>query len=270
MDSLVMRRAMTYAANFNALIIHHTMDNDLASAGVMHDGELAVRLGLPGIPEAAEVIMIERDLRLMELTGARYHIAQISCAESLKVIRDAKARGLPVTCGVSANHLMLNENDVQNYRTFAKLMPPLRSEQDRLALAEAVGDGTIDVIVSGHNPQGEDAKRRPFEEAEYGSVGVETLLAASLSLYHDGIASLDRLITALTATPASLLGLETGNLNIGSRADFSLLDLDAPWVVDGNLLHSRSKNAAIEGRKLQGKVMETVVAGQTIFRAEND
>ena len=170
-----------------------------------------------------------------------------------------------MTCGVSSNHLMLNQNDVENYRTFAKLMPPLRTEEDRQALIEAIADGTIDVIVSGHNPQGEDAKRRPFGEAEFGSIGVETLLAAGLTLHHEVKVPLTRLIEAMSTTPSRLLGLSAGTLSIGHPADLILIDIDAPWIVDADNLHSRSRNAAIEGRKVQGKVTETIVSGKTVF-----
>mgnify|MGYP001397256135 FL=1 len=265
MNARIMQKAMSYAANFDALIMHHAIDANLVGDGVMNEGELAIRLGLSGIAVIAETIMIERDIRLVEATGARYHVAQISSRESIDIIRQAKDRGLPVTCGVSANHLMLNQNDVENYRTFAKLMPPLRTEEDRQALIEAIADGTIDVIVSGHNPQGEDAKRRPFGEAEFGSIGVETLLAAGLTLHHEIEVPLTRLIDAMSTTPAKLLGLSAGELTIGHPADLALIDIDAPWIVDADNLHSRSRNAAIEGRKVQGKVMKTVVSGKTVF-----
>ena len=265
MNARIMQKAMSYAANFDALIMHHAIDANLVGDGVMNEGELAIRLGLSGIAVIAETIMIERDIRLVEATGARYHVAQISSRESIDIIRQAKDRGLPVTCGVSANHLMLNQNDVENYRTFAKLMPPLRTEEDRQALIEAIADGTIDVIVSGHNPQGEDAKRRPFGEAEFGSIGVETLLAAGLTLHHEIEVPLTRLIDAMSSTPAKLLGLSAGELTIGHPADLALIDIDAPWIVDADNLHSRSRNAAIEGRKVQGKVMKTVVSGKTVF-----
>ena len=171
MNALTMRRALSYAGTFDSLIVQHAMDQDLQSAGVMHESEMATRLGLAGIPVAAETAMIDRDLRLVELTGARYHIAQISASDSVETVRAAKKRGLPVSCGVSASHLMLNQNDVENYRTFAKLSPPLRCEEDRLALIAGVADGTIDVVVSGHNPQNEEAKRQPFAQAAYGTVG---------------------------------------------------------------------------------------------------
>mgnify|MGYP001403230996 FL=1 len=265
MNARIMQKAMSYAANFDALIMHHAIDANLVGDGVMNEGELAIRLGLSGIAVIAETIMIERDIRLVEATGARYHVAQISSRESIDIIRQAKDRGLPVTCGVSANHLMLNQNDVENYRTFAKLMPPLRTEEDRQALIEAIADGTIDVIVSGHNPQGEDAKRRPFGEAEFGSIGVETLLAAGLTLHHEIEVPLTRLIDAMSTTPAKLLGLSAGELTIGHPADLALIDIDAPWIVDADNLHSRSRNAAIEGRKVQGKVLKTIVSGKTVF-----
>ena len=269
MNARIMQKAMSYAANFNALIMHHAIDTNLVGEGVMNESELAIRLGLSGIPVIAETIMIERDIRLVEATGARYHIAQISSRKSIDIVRQAKDKGLPVTCGVSSNHLMLNQNDVENYRTFAKLMPPLRTEEDRHALIEAIADGTIDVIVSGHNPQGEDAKRRPFGEAEFGSIGVETLLAAGLTLHHEVKVPLTRLIEAMSTTPSRLLGLSAGTLSIGHPADLILIDIDAPWIVDADNLHSRSRNAAIEGRKVQGKVTETIVSGKTVF-SNND
>ena len=265
MNARIMQKAMSYAANFNALIMHHAIDTNLVGEGVMNESELAIRLGLSGIPVIAETIMIERDIRLVEATGARYHIAQISSRKSIDIVRQAKDKGLPVTCGVSSNHLMLNQNDVENYRTFAKLMPPLRTEEDRQALIEAIADGTIDVIVSGHNPQGEDAKRRPFGEAEFGSIGVETLLAAGLTLHHEVKVPLTRLIEAMSTTPSRLLGLSAGTLSIGHPADLILIDIDAPWIVDADNLHSRSRNAAIEGRKVQGKGTETIVSGKTVF-----
>ena len=269
MNARIMQKAMSYAANFDALIMHHAIDTNLVGEGVMNESELAIRLGLSGIPVIAETIMIERDIRLVEATGARYHIAQISSRKSIDIVRQAKDKGLPVTCGVSSNHLMLNQNDVENYRTFAKLMPPLRTEEDRQALIEAIADGTIDVIVSGHNPQGEDAKRRPFGEAEFGSIGVETLLAAGLTLHHEVKVPLTRLIEAMSTTPSRLLGLSAGTLSIGHPADLILIDIDAPWIVDADNLHSRSRNAAIEGRKVQGKVTETIVSGKTVF-SNND
>jgi dihydroorotase len=185
-SSKVMRNVLAYAKDFGALIVHHLEDPTLAQDGVMNEGEVATRLGLRGIPAAAETIMLERDIRLVELTGGRYHAGQISCRASLDIIRTAKLMGLPVTCGVSINHLTLNENDIGPYRTFFKMKPPLRSEDDRRAMVEGVASGDIDVIVSAHDPRGAEGKRRPFAEAADGAVGLETLLAASLSLYHRG------------------------------------------------------------------------------------
>lgn len=260
----LLRRAMSYAHTFDLPVVQHIEEQSLAS-GVMNEGESATRLGLPGIPALAETIMLERDLRLVELTGARYHASQISCAASLEVIARAKQTGLPVSCGVSVNHLVLNENDIGAYRTFFKLSPPLRNEQDRQALVGGVNDGTIDIIVSGHDPQSADTKRLPFAEAAFGAIGVETLFSAALSLVHEGHLSLSRLIEALSSTPSSLLGLESGTLLPGRPADFSLIDPDRSWQVNDNALHSLSKNSPFEHRTLEGRVMRTVVAGRDVF-----
>jgi dihydroorotase len=265
MNALTMRRALSYAANFDALIMQHAMDQDLQSAGVVHESELATRLGLAGIPVAAETAIIDRDLRLVENTGARYHIAQISAADSVDAIRAAKARGLNVSCSVSATHLMLNENDVANYRTFAKLNPPLRSETDRLALIDGIADGTIDVVVSGHNPQDAEAKRQTFAKSAYGTVGVETLLASVLTLHHADELDLLPLLATITSQPAALLGIEAGSLTAGNKADFALVDLEAPWVVNADRLRSKSQNSAIEGRKVQGVVEACYVSGKCVF-----
>ncbi len=264
-NSRLLSRAMKYARDFGLLVVQHVEDPDLAG-GVMHSGEVATRLGLPGIPAAAELIALERDLRLVEMTGAPYHAAQISCAASLEVIRRAKDKGLPVSCGVSINHLTLNENDVGAYRTFFKLSPPLRREEDRVALVEGLADGTIDIIVSSHDPQDADTKRVPFSEAAFGAVGLETLLSAGLSLVHSGQLSLERLVTAMTATPASLLCLEYGSLLQGRPADLSLVSLDKPWLVDAELLHSASRNTAFEGRAFEGRVLETIVGGASVYK----
>jgi dihydroorotase len=260
----ILRRAMSYAHTFGVLLVQHVEDRALAT-GVMNEGENATRLGLPGIPAAAETIMLERDLRLVELTGARYHAAQISCSASLEVMRRAKDKGLPVSCGVSVNHLTLNENDIGAYRTFFKIAPPLRGEKERLALVEGLADGTIDLIVSGHNPQSADTKRLPFAEAAFGAIGLETMFAATLSLVHGGQISMSRMIEALSTTPARLLGLEAGTLMPGRPADFVVADLDSSWLVEDERLHSLSKNSPFEHRSLEGRVMETVVAGRQVF-----
>ncbi|NIJ40035.1 dihydroorotase [Parvibaculum indicum] len=263
-NAQVVRRAMSYAKLFDALLVQHAEEPSLAS-GVMHEGELSSRWGLTGIPAAAETIMIERDLRLMELTGGRLHIAQISCEASVEIIRAAKNRGLPVTCGVSAAHLQLNQLDIQGYRTFFKLSPPLRSEQDRQALVAGLADGTIDVIVSGHDPQDADVKRRPFEEANFGAIGLETLLAAGLALVHSGDVPLARLLDTMTHVPADLLDLGTGRLAAGLPADLILIDTDMPWQLKPEALKSVSKNTPFEDRRFQGRVLRTIVGGRMVF-----
>jgi len=232
---------------------------------VMNEGEVATRLGLPGIPREAETIMLERDLRLAELTGGRYHAGQISCRASLDIVRAAKERGLPITCGVSINHLTLNENDIGPYRTFFKMRPPLRSEDDRAAMVEGIASGDIDVIVSAHDPQDADGKRRPFAEAADGAIGVETLLSAALRLYHDGSVDLSTLLRALTANPARLLGLPSGRLAKGAPADLVLIDLDTPFVVNPELLRTRSKNTPFDEARLQGRALMTLVAGRAVY-----
>jgi dihydroorotase len=263
-NASLLRKAMTYAKDFSMLVVQHAEEPTLAG-GVMNAGEIASRLGLSGNPAMAEVIMLERDLRLVEMTGAQYHAAQLSCAQSVDVIRAAKARGLPVTCGVSAHHLTLNENDIGAYRTFFKLSPPLRSETDRRALVAGVADGTIDVIVSGHDPQSEDTKRLPFAEAAFGAIGLDTMLSACLSLYHYENMPLHRLVEALSETPATILSLECGRLAAGAPADFILVDLNLSWRVEDDVLRSRAKNSPYEHRTLEGRAVETVVAGRSVY-----
>jgi dihydroorotase len=264
-NARILRRAMAYAKDFGVLIVQHVEDADLALNGVMHESEMSARMGLPGIPDAAEVVTLERDIRLVELTGAAYHASQLSSARSLDVIRRAKHDGLPVTCGVSINHLCLNEHDIVPYRTFFKLSPPLRSEADRQALVEGVKDGTIDAIVSSHDPQNPDTKRLPFDEAAAGAIGLETLLSAAWGLHlNDGV-PLEQLLPALSSTPARILGLETGTLALGALADFTLFNPDIMWPVDEAALRSKSNNSAFEGRIMQGRVTNTVIGGQTVY-----
>ena len=267
-NTRVMKNALLYARDFGALIVHHTEDPYLSGSGAMNSGEVATRLGLPGIPKMAEIITLERDVRLVEMTGGRYHAATISCEDSLAVIRQAKARGLPVTCGVSINHLTLNENDIGSYRTFLKVRPPLRREDDRAAMVRAVANGEIDTIVSSHDPQDADVKRRPFAEAADGAAGLETLLAASLRLYHAGEVALPTLLRAMTFNPAKLFGLPSGRLAKGAPADLIIVDLDEPWVVNKDLLRSRSKNTPFDEAKMQGRVVRTLVGGETVYPAE--
>jgi dihydroorotase len=261
----VMRRALTYARNFDALVVARPMDLDLAAGGVMNEGEISARLGLPGAPVAAETIMVERDMRLAELTGARYHAAQISAGASLEVIRRAKANGLAVTAGVSINNLVLNENDIGPYRTFFKLRPPLRSEDDRRAMVDGIASGAIDVIVSDHDPQDADTKRHPFIEAAFGAVGLETLLPAALSLHLNEEIGLLPLFAAMTCNPARIFGLDGGTIAEGAPADLVLVDLKTPWVVELDGLTSKCKNTPFEARTLQGRALMTMVGGRTVF-----
>ena len=264
-DAAVMRRALTYARDFGALVMHHPADPNLVGTGVMNEGEVATRLGLTGIPKEAEIVVVERDIRLATLTGGRYHAAQVSCAESLDLIRRAKARGLAVTCAAAIAHATLNENDIGPYRTFFRMSPPLRHEDDRLAVVAGIADGTIDAIVSSHDPQDVDTKRHPFAEAADGAVGLETLLAAALRLVHNGDIDLLRLFRALSTRPAEILGLEVGRLAPGAPADIVVVDPGAPWVCDGDKLRSRSKNTPYEGARFQGRVLRTLVAGRTVY-----
>ncbi len=263
-NAQVMRRLLTYTSDFDALVVHHVEDPDLASIGVMNAGLVASRLGLPGVHSAAETIMLERDIRLVNWTRGRYHAALISCGDSLDVIRGAKKNKLPVTCGVSINNLTLNENDIGPYRTFFKLRPPLRSEDERRAMVEGVASGMIDVIVSDHNPQDVDVKRQPFAEAGDGAIGLETLLPAALRLYHNEEAGLMPLLRAMTSRPAEILGLAGGRIEKGRPGDLIVLDPGVPWVVDPAHLRSRSKNTAFDEARLQGRVIRTLVAGQTV------
>ncbi len=270
-DSLMMRRAMAYARDFGAVISHVTQDRALAGAGVMNEGLFASWLGLPGIPREAELIPLVRDLALARLTGADYHAAKLSTALSADAVAAAKAEGLSVTAGVSVNHLSLYENDIGEYRTFFRLEPPLRTEDDRLAMVEALRNGTIDVISSSHDPQDVDGKRVPFADAVPGAIGLETLLGVALRLHHSGDVPLMRLVDAMSTAPARLFGLPGGTLKPRADADLAIVDLDRPWTVREADILSRSKNTCHEGALLSGKVLRTMVAGRTIFseNAEN-
>ena len=266
-NALVMRRALTYARDFGAVVAHETQDADLASSGVMNEGLYASWLGLSGIPREAEAIPLERDLALARLTRGTYHAAKISTAMAAQAMRRAKADGANVTAGVAIHNLSLNELDVGEYRTFFRLTPPLRAEEDRLAMIEAIRDGAIDIIVSSHDPQDVDTKRLPFADAAAGAIGLETLLGAALRLYHNGDVPLLRLIETVSTAPARLFGLPGGTLKPGAVADLALVDLDEPWIVSETGIRSRSKNTCFEGARLQGKVLQTMVAGRTVFRA---
>ena len=264
-NALVMRRALTYARDFDALIVHQTEDPDLIGDGVMNEGEFAARLGLLGIPKAAETVMLERDIRLVALSGGRYHAASVTCAESLEVLRRAKDAGLKVTASASINHLTLNENDIGPYRTFLKVSPPLRSEDDRKALVEALGQGLIDVVMSDHNPQDVETKRLPFAEAAPGAIGLETMLTAGLRLVHSGEIELITLLRAMSTRPAELLGIPGGTLKSGAPADVIVVDTDVPWVVDPTELKSKCKNTPFDEARMLGRVVRTIVAGRTVY-----
>jgi dihydroorotase len=265
-NTRVMRNALLYAKDFDALIVHHTEDPYLSKNSSMNSGVVSARLGLPAVSKAAETITLERDIRLVEVTGGRYHASNISCQDSLDVMIGAKKRGLNVTCGVSINHLTLNENDIGPYRTFFKVRPPLRTESDRVAMVQGVADGHIDFIVSSHDPQDADVKRRPFAEAADGAIGLETLLSAALRLQHgDPGISLLTLWTAMAFNPARRLGLKGGTLAKGEAADLIVVDLGEPWVVNKDHLRSRSKNSPFDDSKMQGRVLRTVVAGETVY-----
>jgi dihydroorotase len=266
-NSRTLQRVMSYAAAFNALIACRPADPWLSEGAVATSGELATRLGLAGVPAIAERIQLERDLALVEQTGARFLVDQISTAGALETLARARARGLEVAASVSINHLCFNEVDIGDYRTFYRLDPPLRPESDRQAMIEAVRDGLIDVITSAHAPAPAEDKRRPFAEATPGAIGLETLLPAALSLHHeDGLDLLD-LLRPLTSGPAGLLGLEAGVLAADAPADLVLFDPGAPVVVDAATLKSKSKNSPFDGRRLQGKVLLTVVGGRIVHDA---
>jgi dihydroorotase len=263
-DTLLLRRVMTYAREFDAVVSLELREKYLGN-GVMNEGLFASWLGLSGVPKEAEIIPLERDLRIAGLTRAKYHAAKISVAESAEAMRVARSRGANATCGVSINHLALNENDIGEYRTFFKLSPPLRSEDDRVAMADALADGTIDIIVSSHDPQDVDTKRLPFADAEDGAIGLETLLAAALRLHHDGRVPLMRLIDAMSTRPAQIFGLDAGTLKPGAKADITLIDLDEPWIVSKDMILSRSKNTPFEDARFSGRAVATYVAGKCVY-----
>ncbi|MDZ4776604.1 MAG: dihydroorotase [Alphaproteobacteria bacterium] len=264
-DSRVLRRALSYSSAFGALIAHRPEDPCLARGGVAHESALAARMGLAGIPAAAEYIFAERDCALAEITGGRLLLDMISAARTLDPIRRAKAAGVKVHASVGIHHLTLNELELNDYRTFAKFSPPLRSEDDRQALIAGLRDGVIDVVVSGHDPRPPEEKRLPFDEAAFGASALETLLPALLSLHHGEDVPLMDLIAAVTSRPAEILGLPQGRLAVGAPADMVLLDLDAPFKFDAETMLSKCKNSPFDGRLMQGRVTRTIVGGATVF-----
>ena len=268
-DAQVMRRALSYASTFGLMIVQHPEEPSLAADGVMNAGEVATRLGLFGIPEEAEVIMIERDLRLAGLTGGRLHIAHVSTGAGIDAIRRAKAGGLNVTCDTAPPYFALNEAAIGDYRTFAKLSPPLRDEDSRQAVVEGLKDGTIDAIASDHTPRDEESKRLPFAQAAPGGIGLNTLLAVSLELHHNGHMGLLDVLRLITSAPAGLMGLPAGRLEKGAPADLVLFDPEEGWKVDADALVGKAKNSPFDGRPVQGRVLRTVVDGRTVFEPEN-
>ncbi|ODT87098.1 dihydroorotase [Phenylobacterium sp. SCN 70-31] len=264
-DSKVLRRVLSYAKAFGTPVAHRPSDPWLSAGAAASEGEFAARMGLPSVPAVAERIMLERDLALVELTGAPFIVDQITTAGALETLKRGLDRGLPVTATTSINHLSFNEIDIGDYRTFCKLDPPLRSEDDRQAVIDAVASGLIQVIVSAHAPAPAEDKRLPYDEAAPGAVGLQTLLPALLAFHHEGRIPLIDLIRAVTAAPARLLGLPCGRIAKGAPADLVLCDLDAPVVVDADKLVSKSKNSPFDGRRLQGKVLRTLVDGRTVY-----
>tara|TARA_Y100000590_G_scaffold154528_1_gene177627 strand:+ start:1453 stop:2739 length:1287 start_codon:yes stop_codon:yes gene_type:complete len=264
-NTRLMSRIMKSAHDLNSLILQHAEDFELSKNGMINDGIIATKLGLQGIPDLAELIIIERDLTLLESIKCRYHISQISSKKSVDIVNERKQK-VKFTCGVSINNLSLNENDIGDFRTFLKLSPPLRTEDDRVSLVEGLNNNTIDVIVSDHKPEDEEQKRLTFAQAATGSSGIETLLPLSLELHHNGSVKLEKIIQALTSNPAKILKINKGNLTIGNDADFCIVDINKPWIVKKDKLISKSKNTSIENKKLQGKVTNTFVKGVELFK----
>ena len=266
-DTKVLSRALTYARSLGALVICHPQEPGLSKGGAATSGKFASLRGLPAVSSMAERMGLDRDIALVEMTGVRYHADQITTARALPALERAKKNGFDVTAGTSMHHLTLNELDVSDYRTFFKVKPPLRSEEDRQATVEAVRSGLIDIIGSFHTPQDEESKRLPFEEAASGAVGLETMLPVLLRLYHSGELELPTLFRALSLNPAKRLGLASGRMAKGAPADLVLFDADKPFVLDRFKLQSKSKNTPFDGARLQGKVLATFVAGTAVYRS---
>ncbi|MCW5750365.1 MAG: dihydroorotase [Alphaproteobacteria bacterium] len=269
-EARLMRRALAYASTFDAILVQVPEEPSLARDGVMNEGEMSMRLGLSGIPAMAETIMVERDLRLVELTGGRLHFSHVSTATAVAALGAARARGLRVSAGAAPHSFALNETAIGEYRTYCKVSPPLRAEADRLALVAGIADGTIDVISSGHRPQDQESKRLPFAQASFGIIGLQTMLPLALELHHNGSVPLLRLLACMTSRPAGLLGLEAGRLLVGRPADLVLIDLDRPWIISEREFRSKTKNSPFDGRPVQGRVMRTLVGGQIAYDRKRD
>ncbi len=268
-DINLMRRSLAYSTMFGKPVIVHAEEPNLAGAGVMTGGRTATFMGLKSAPSCAEAILVERDIRLAAMTGARWHAAHLSTADALKSIRRAKEEQIDVTAGTAPHYHALNDLEVGEYRTFARVSPPLREETDRMAVVAALKDGTLDIISSQHLPQSADSKRVPFAQAKPGVVGLETMLPVSLRLYHNQELDLLPLLATMTVAPAKLLGLDYGRIEKGKPADLCLFDLEKPWQVDGTQLKSKSKNTAFDGHLLQGRVLKTLVAGKIVFSLQD-
>ena len=266
-DADVLRRALSYATTFDAMIVQHPEEPTLSGAGVMNAGELANRLGLPGMPAESEAVLAQRDIRLAEMTGGRLHLAHVTTGETVALARDAKRRGVRVTCDATPHHIALNENAVGDYRTYAKVRPPLRGEEDRLAVVEGLADGTIDAMASDHAPHDQDSKRLPFEQAAFGIVGLETMLPLLLEPVHQGRIPLLDALALVGHRPADLLKLRAGRLRKGWPADLVVFDPGLAWRIERKALLSKSRNSPFDGRAVRGLVLRTVVAGRTVFRA---
>ena len=264
-DPQIMSRIMNYAGELDVLIMQHAEDNILSAGGLINEGEISTRLGLKGIATLAEKIIVERDLSFLEEYQCKYHISQISSKKTISVIKRAKEEGKNFSTGVSINNLSLNENDIGDFKTFLKLSPPLRTEQDRLSLIDAVDKELIEVIVSDHKPEDEESKRLTFSQAATGATGIETLLPLALELFHNGSLKLNKIIASITSNPAKILGIDKGSLQIGRDADLCVVDINKPWVVNKADLLSKSKNTPIEDRKLQGQIIKTFVKGEIAF-----
>lgn len=265
-NARVMRRALTYVKAFDGLIIQHAEEPSLSVEGVMNEGEISTRLGLKGIPFYSEAMIIERDLWLLRESNSRYHVAHVSTRAAVETIRKAKKEGLNITCDTAPPYFMLNELAVENYRTFSKLSPPLRTEDDRISIIEGIIDGTIDAIVSDHTPQDQDAKRLPFNQAEFGSVGLETLLSLTLSLVRDQKISLLKAISLITDCPSKIMNLNSGVLKKKSDADLCIFDLNFPWKINPEQFYSKSKNTPFDSLLVEGKNMLTFVKGRLVFK----
>ena len=263
-DNKVLLRCLTYAKGLNALIITHPQEPILSQDACATSGALATKLGLPSVSTFAELIQLQRDMSLIEMTNSKVHFDQVTCSDSIAALKQGKDKGLLISAGVSIHHLTLNEQDIEGYPTFFKVKPPLRKETDRIAAIEAVSSGTIDIISSMHTPQDEESKRLPFEASASGAVGLETLLPAALQLVHGDYMDLPTLWRALSLNPAKLLGLSTGRIKVGCPADLVLFDLDKPFILDRTKLHSKSKNTPFDGRTMQGRVIKTIVSGQEV------